>query len=81
MSLVMMLPRVNNPPAPDPHMALASMRLSMLPAEAHQAVANANITRHQTNRGLRPTASDSRANSGWNAVEVKRNDVDSHDAD
>lgn len=36
---------------------------------------------HPTNKGIRPMVSDRRPSSGWKAVEVRRNDVDSHEAE
>lgn len=80
-SLVMMLPSVMDPPAPSPQNALATMKLSMLCALAHHAVASAKTTRHPRKSGLRPTASDRRPSSGWKAVEVSRKAVDSHEAE
>lgn len=77
----MILPNVIAPPAPNPHSALPTIKLSMLPAAAHHAVASANTALHPRKSGLRPTASDRRPSSGWKAVEVSRKAVDSHDAE
>lgn len=80
-SLMMMLPRVMTPPAPIPHAARARMKLLMLPASAHQVVASAKTPSEPTKSGLRPTASDRRPSSGWNADDVSRKAVDSHEAE
>lgn len=77
----MILPNVIEPPAPIPQTALAMMKLSMLPASAHHVVAKTNTTREAMYSGFRPTASDSRPSSGWNAVDVSKNAVESHDAE
>lgn len=71
---------VNIPPAPSPHTALAAMKLSMLPASAHQTVARVKMSAETTNGSLLPVTSLTRPNSGWKLVEVSRNDVESHDA-
>lgn len=78
---MIMLPSVIKPPAPNPQKALANIRLSIVPANAHQVVAKENSARHPTKMGLRPTASERRPSSGWKAVEVKRKAVESQDAE
>lgn len=76
-----MLPKLNMPPAPSPQNALAAIKLFMLCAKAHQTVETVKRLRVSTKGGLRPIVSDRRPKSGWNAVEVRRKAVDSHDAE
>lgn len=71
---------VNIPPAPNPHTALAAMKLSMLSASAHQTVARVKISAETTKGSLRPVTSLMRPKSGWKLVDVRRNDVDNHEA-
>ena len=79
-SLTMMLAMGMIPPAPSPQTALAMMNSSMLLANAHHSVANAKTTCTATNSHFLPSASESRPNRGWKAVDVSRNAVDSQDA-
>lgn len=71
---------VNIPPAPNPHTALAAMKLSILCASAHQTVASVNISAETTNGIFRPVTSLTRPKSGWKLVDVRRKDVESHEA-
>lgn len=80
-SLTIILPSVIIPPAPTPHAARAIIKLVMLCARAHHSVASAKISIVQIYGVFRPTLSDKLPSSGWNAVDVNRNAVDSHDAE
>lgn len=75
-----MLPRDIMPPAPSPHNALAAMKLVMLWAREHHIVAKKKIVKVKMYGGLRPMVSDSLPNIGWNAVDVRRNAVESQEA-
>jgi hypothetical protein len=57
------------------------MKLPILWAAAHHAVAAARIARPARYNGRRPIVSDTRPNSGWREVDVSRKDVDNHDAE
>lgn len=71
---------VNIPPAPIPQTALAAIKLPMLPARAHHAVA-IEKTKHEKTKGIfRPIVSDTRPYRGWNEVAVSMKEVESHDA-
>lgn len=78
---MMILPRVMAPPAPTPQTALAAIKLSILCANVHQAVARVKMIRQMMKRGFRPTASDRRPSRGWVAVDVSRKAVDNHEAE
>ena len=79
-SEIIIAPRVIMPPAPNPHRALAAMKVPILVARAHQAVAAAKRAIVPTNSLFRPSESEMRPTRGWKAVEVRRKDVDSHEA-
>ena len=76
----MILEIVIIPPAPTPQTALAMMKLAMLRARAHQTVATRNKNMVTMNGAFLPTASESPPSKGWQAVEVRRNAVDSQEA-
>lgn len=63
-SLVMILPNAPTPPAPIPQSALATIKLSMLPAKAHPIVAMVKTPKQAINKGFLPTASESLPSSG-----------------
>jgi len=75
-----MAPSVIMPPAPRPQKARAAMKLPMLWARAHQAVAAVKSAMEPTYRPLRPSESDRRPTRGWKAVAVSRKAVLSHEA-
>ena len=80
-SLAMMLPMDRTPAAPSPQKARAAMKLPMLWASAHHAVVRARKRRPNRYNGRRPMVSETRPKSGCRAVEVRRNAVDSHEAE
>lgn len=57
------------------------MNNPILGAVAHHAIATASITEVPSMTGLRPTVLDNGAEMGMKAVEVMRNEVESHDAE
>jgi hypothetical protein len=77
----MMAPKTMAPPAPSPQRALAKIKLRIDGEIAHHNVPSAKARREKIKGGRRPMVSDRRPNIGWKAVDVKRKDVESHDAE
>lgn len=71
----------NIPPAPSPHTALAATILSILPATAHQIVLTIKTHNENKNGLFRPIQSETRPKRGCSDVEVRRKDVESHEAE
>jgi hypothetical protein len=74
-------PRAIALPAPRPQKARARIKEIILCAPPHQIVPSAKVASAKINGGRRPMVSDRRENIGWKAVEVKRKEVESQEAE
>lgn len=80
-SLVITFPIDSTPAAPMPQKARAAMKEPIDWAKAHHAVVAEIKTSPPRYNGRRPMVSERRPMRGWRDVEVRRNAVESHDAE